>query len=133
MKVTGKHELGRNLQGGEEESRKKTGKDFAWAIVFSVLTTVLFLLGMAIVLYRFGLEEKTIRSWLLLGYIVAPAVGGFYLGKRKKRFLWGGGFGALFFLLYVLCCYSLGNGFQIDACWVIVPMVFGGMAGGMLS
>ena len=59
-----------------------------------ILTAGLLLL-LALMLYRFGLSEKTVSICIIVIYIVVTFLAGLLAGKRmgEKKFLWGLGMG----------------------------------------
>lgn len=115
--------------------QKKVYKEIGMAVAVSVLVTVLFLLLMAVLMLKAGLGEETISKMMLVGYVAAPAVGGFILGKKRKvnRFLWGLCVGGIYFFVYALLAVCMKDAPLGDILWVAVPVCLGGMAGGMLS
>ena len=114
---------------------KKIAKETGTALACSLLITVLFLMIVAFVALRMGLKEEAVSKIMLAGYVLAPAAGGFLLGKRRKvnRFLWGLCVGVLYFAVYaVIAVVTKDVSFGAIA-WVMLPVCLGGMAGGMLS
>lgn len=115
--------------------RKKVYKEIGTAVGISVLVTLLFLLLMAVLMLKAGLGDETVSKLMIVGYVLAPAVGGFLLGKKRKvnRFLWGLCVGGIYFVLYVLLAVCTKDVPPGDVLWVAIPVCLGGMAGGMLS
>lgn len=105
------------------------------ALLVSVVVTLLFLAGVALLMLQIGLDEAIVSKLMLAGYVLAPAAGGFLLGKKKKekRYLWGILIGVLYFAVFLLVSILVQNGSVRDVIWTILPMGLGGMAGGMLS
>lgn len=114
---------------------KKMAKDTGTALVCSFLVTVLFLLLVAFATLKAGLGEKTVSGIMIAVYVLAPAVGGFMLGKKRKvnRFLWGLCVGVLYFAVYAVIAVATKNVTFGTIAWVLLPVGLGGMAGGMLS
>lgn len=114
---------------------KKIAKETATAVVCSFLITVLFLVLVAFVALKAGLGENVISGMMMVIYVLAPAVGGFVLGKKRKvnRFLWGLCVGIVYFIVYVILALLTKTVPFTDIAWVAVPVCLGGMAGGMLS
>lgn len=115
--------------------QKEVWKEVGVSVGISFITTILFLLILAFLMLKAGIGDVMVSKLMLIGYILAPAVGGFALGKKKKvnRFLWGLCVGVIYFLVYVLlavCTQDVSFG---DIIWVALPVCLGGMAGGMLS
>ena len=114
---------------------KKVIKEVGIAVGSSVVVTILFLVVIAVLMLKAGLGEDTVSKLMIAGYVLAPAVGGFLLGKKRKvnRFLWGLCVGCVYFVLYALLAVCMKDVPMGDIMWVAIPMCLGGMAGGMLS
>lgn len=114
---------------------KKIAKEMGTAMGCSFLITILFLLIVAFIALKAGLGEETLSGIMIAGYVLAPAAGGFLLGKKRKvnRFLWGLCVGVMYFAVYaVIAVVTKDVSFGMIA-WVMLPVCLGGMAGGMLS
>lgn len=102
-----------------------------------ILTAGLLLL-LALMLYRFGLSEKTVSICIIVIYIAVTFLAGLLAGKRmrEKRFLWGLAMGCTYFLILTAVSFIVNKGME-DAAGnlVTVFMLCGGsgMLGGMLS
>ncbi len=114
---------------------KKIARETGTALVCSCLITVLFLLIVAFAALKAGLGETVVSKIMIAGYILAPAAGGFLLGKKRKvnRFLWGLCVGVLYFAVYAVIAVLTKDVSFGNIAWVMLPVCFGGMAGGMLS
>ena len=114
---------------------KKIAKEIGVALACSCLITVLFLLVVAFVVLKLGLGEEAVSKIMIAGYVLAPAAGGFMLGKKRKvnRFLWGLCVGVLYFLVYAVIATATKDVSFGNIAWVMLPVCLGGMAGGMLS
>lgn len=114
---------------------KRVIKEVGIAVGISVLVTILFLVITAVLMLKAGLGEDTVSKLMIAGYVLAPAVGGFLLGKKRKvnRFLWGICVGGVYFLVYALLAVCMKDVPLGDIMWVAIPVCLGGMAGGMLS
>lgn len=106
-------------------------------LISYLLTTVLLLL-LALLLYRFGLSEKTVSMGITGIYIITTLLAGFLAGKREqsRRFLWGLLMGIIYFLLLTVISLivnqgisNLGTGFFST----LILCAAGGMLGGMIS
>ena len=102
-----------------------------------ILTAGLLLL-LALMLYRFGLSEKTVSICIIVIYIVVTFLAGFLAGKRmgEKKFLWGLAMGCTYFLILTAVSVIVNKGIEDAAgSLVTVFMLCGGsgMLGGMLS
>lgn len=114
---------------------KNIAKETGIALLYSFLVTVLFLLIVAFVALKAGLGEKAVSGIMIAGYVLAPAIGGFLLGKKRKvnRFLWGLCVGVLYFAVYAVIAVATKDVPFGNIAWVMLPVCLGGMAGGMLS
>lgn len=110
-------------------------KEIAKATGLSMIVTVLFLLLVALLMLKSGLDEEIVSKIMIVGYVLAPAAGGFMLGKKRRvnRFLWGLSIGAIYFLLYLAIAVCTQDAAINEILWVALPVCLGGMAGGMLS
>ena len=115
--------------------QKRIVKEIGVALGISFLVTILFLVTVAFLMLKAGLGEDAVSKIIIAGYALAPATGGFLLGKRKKvnRFLWGLCVGSVYFVLYAVLAVCTMDTVAGDILWVAFPMCLGGMAGGMLS
>jgi len=113
----------------------KTVKNVLVAVGVSAGITLLFLLCMAVLMLKTGMSEKAASNAMIAGYVLAPAVGGFMLGKKKKvsRFLWGLLVGLVYYFIYFAIAVCVMDVAVTALLWVALPILLGGMAGGMLS
>lgn len=113
----------------------KLVKEAGKAFFLSIIVTAVFLVIMAFLMLKTGIGEEIISKLMLIGYIIAPASGGFFLGKKRKqaRFLWGMLIGVLYFLVYMFIAVIAMDVPLSELLWVAIPVVLSGMAGGMLS
>lgn len=114
---------------------RKIAKETGAVLVCSFLITVLFLVFIAFVVLKTGMQEDSVSKIMMAVYVLAPAVGGFLLGKKRKtnRFLWGLCVGVLYFTVYAILAVTTKDVSFRDIIWVALPVCLGGMAGGMLS
>ncbi|MBQ3028144.1 MAG: TIGR04086 family membrane protein [Lachnospiraceae bacterium] len=114
---------------------KKLAKEIGTAVGVSCVCTLLLLVIIAFLMLKAGLGENTVSKLMIAAYVLAPAVGGFLLGKKRKvkRFLWGLCVGAVYFFVYALLALGMTDAAIADILWVAIPVCLGGMAGGMLS
>lgn len=115
--------------------QKKMWKEIGVAMGVSFLVTMLFLVVVAFFMLKSGLSEEVVSKIMIIGYVLAPATGGFLLGKKRKvnRFLWGLLVGAMYFLVYAAIALGTQEVSLSEILWVAIPVCLGGMAGGMLS
>ena len=102
-----------------------------------ILTAGLLLL-LALMLYRFGLSEKTVSICIIVIYIAVTFLAGFIAGKRagEKKFLWGLALGCIYFLILTAVSLIVNKGMDDTmGNLVTVFMLCGGsgMLGGMIS
>ncbi|MDE7275789.1 MAG: TIGR04086 family membrane protein [Lachnospiraceae bacterium] len=102
-----------------------------------ILTAGLLLL-LALMLYRFGLSEKTVSICIIVIYIAVTFLAGFIAGKRagEKKFLWGLAMGCIYFLILTAVSLIVNKGMDDSmGNLVTVFMLCGGsgMLGGMIS
>lgn len=107
-------------------------------LLFSYILTVGLLLFLALLLYRFGLKERTVSAAIILIYIAATLFAGFLSGKKMKtrRFMWGLLAGVLYFTVLLFVSFLLDHGAAgISGNLLTVFLICGGsgMLGGMLS
>ncbi len=114
---------------------KRVWKETGVAVGISFLVTLLFLMTVAFFMLKAGMKEETVSKLMIAVYVLAPAVGGFILGKKRKvsRFLWGLLVGAVYFFVYAVAALCMQDVSMGDIMWVAIPVCLGGMAGGMLS
>ena len=115
--------------------QKKIIKEMGVAVGISFLVTLLFLTVIAFLMLKAGMGEEIVSKLMIAGYVLAPAAGGFVIGKKRKvnRFLWGLCVGAVYFFVYMLIAVCVKEVPFGSILWVAVPVCLGGMAGGMLS
>lgn len=108
------------------------------ALLASYIVSGILLVVLAMLLYKFELNESLVSAGIVAIYVISSLVGGFILGRlmKVKRFLWGMGLGILYFallLLITLGVYKTLNGGGGNVVTVFLLCAGGGMAGGMLS
>lgn len=108
------------------------------ALLASYIVSGILLVVLAMLLYKFELNESLVSAGIVAVYVISSLVGGFILGRlmKVKRFLWGMGLGILYFallLLITLGVYKTLNGGGGNVVTVFLLCAGGGMAGGMLS
>ena len=107
-------------------------------LLISYMITGILLLLLAFLMLKTDLSGGILNGGILLTYILSSFVGGFLLGKSadQRRFLWGLGMGALYFIMLVLISILTNSVMGMEASRVITVMViclFSGMLGGMIS
>ena len=65
--------------------QKNVWKQIGAAFAVSVSVTIVFLVITALFMLKCGLSVGTVEKLMLAGYVLAPAAGGFFLGKKQKQ------------------------------------------------
>jgi putative membrane protein (TIGR04086 family) len=107
-------------------------------LLVSYIVTGLLLLLLSALMLNLDLSNSVISGGIIVTYILSNFIGGFLLGKsaEQKRFLWGLGFGVIYFVVLLLISIltspiaNLEGGRLIS---VFVICLFSGMLGSMLS
>ena len=123
------------------ERRLRKDSKVLWvlkALLVSYVVTGMLLLILAILLYKFDLDEKSVSAGIIAIYVASTLIGGLVLGKMAKvrRFLWGVGLGIAYFALLLLISLGVyhtleGNGTNVMTTFILCAG--GGMIGGMIS
>ena len=107
-------------------------------LLFSYVLTAGLLLLLALLLYRFSLQENVVNIGIIAIYIAVTFLAGLIVGKRaeSRKFLWGLWMGFMYFA--VLAMVSLAVNRSIADVATNFATVFGlcagsGMLGGMVS
>mgnify|MGYP000797117583 FL=1 len=108
------------------------------ALLCAYLVTGMFLLILALLLYKAGLSEENVNLGIILIYVIGTFSGGFVMGKLEgqKKFLWGLGTGVVYFVLLLLISFGMyrevssGTG---DLFLTFALCIGGGMLGGMVA
>lgn len=108
------------------------------SLLFSYILTGLLLLLLALLLYKLQLSEKIVSACIILIYIGANFFGGFVTGKKmqNRKFLWGLGMGAAYFLVLAVVSVAVNQSFKDVASNFFLTLTIcagSGMLGGMLS
>jgi len=107
-------------------------------LLVSYIITGLLLLLLAFLMLKADISGMILNGGILLTYILSSFTGGFLLGKsaEQKRFLWGLGMGALYFVTLVLISILTNSVMGMEAGRVVTVMavcLFSGILGGILS
>ena len=105
-------------------------------LLMYVLTGILLLI-LALLLYKFQLNEKFVSAGIIGVYIFAGLTGGLVIGKRmgKRKFLWGLAVGTVYFLILFAGSAAMNHGLPEDLKRMILVWIMcggAGMIGGML-
>ncbi len=107
-------------------------------LLFSYVLTAGLLLLLALMLYRFGLQEKTVNIGIILIYIAVTFLAGLFAGKRagSRKFLWGLWMGVLYFAVLAMVSLAVNRSISdVASNFVTVFCLCGGsgMLGGMVA
>lgn len=123
------------------ERRVQNGPKIMWimkSLLAAYVVSGILLVALAMLLYKFELDESLVSAGIVAVYVISTLVGGFLLGRfaKVRRFLWGMGLGILYFALLLLISlgvYRTLNGDGQNVLTTFLLCAGGGMAGGMLS
>lgn len=117
----------------------ETGKTTALlkALLVSYLITGALLLFLALLLYKFQLEEKVVSIGILIIYAISCGCGGILVGKlcKKRKFVWGLLNGCIYFLILLVVSIILEEDSEVIAtniCTTFLICASSGMLGGMI-
>ena len=106
-------------------------------LLMYVITGVM-LLVLALLLYKFQLNEKFVSAGIIAVYIITGLIGGLVIGKRmgRHKFLWGLFSGTVYFLILFAGSAAMNHGVpenlvRMATVWVMCACA--GMLGGMIS
>ncbi len=107
-------------------------------LLLSYVLTAGLLLLLAVLLYRFSLQEKIVNIGIIVIYIAVTFFAGLLAGKRagSRKFVWGLLMGVLYFVVLALVSLAVNRSVEdVAANFVTVFCLCGGsgMMGGMLS
>lgn len=108
------------------------------ATIAVAIVTVILLLIMAFMLFKFNLSDGFIMVGIYITYVVSCFVGGLIIGKVRgeKKYLWGMIVGLVFFVtLSLISLIVTGElyGSGMKAIGALVVCVLGGAVGGMIA
>ncbi len=107
-------------------------------LLFSYVLTAGLLLLLALLLYRFSLQEKIVNIGIIVIYIAVTFLSGMLAGKRagSRKFLWGLCMGTLYFAVLALVSLAVNRSIADVATNFVTVFCLcagSGMLGGMLS
>ncbi|MCI9136983.1 MAG: TIGR04086 family membrane protein [Lachnospiraceae bacterium] len=124
---------------GQGESRPNISVLSILKILLAMyMVTGILLLILSAMLYKMQLSESMVSAGIVLIYVISGFLGGFLSGKtmKKKRFLWGTGMGACYFLILVLGSIAFQRGINMELSRFFTTLILctaSGMIGGMAS
>ncbi len=107
-------------------------------LLFSYVLTAGLLLLLALLLYRFSLQEKIVNIGIIAIYIAVTFLAGLLAGKRagSRKFLWGLCMGTLYFAVLALVSLAVNRSIADVATNFVTVFCLcagSGMLGGMLA
>lgn len=107
-------------------------------LVAMYVITGILLAVLAALLGRFDMSDTAVSIGIILTYIISCFVGGFLIGKKKKKkkYLWGICVGCFYFLVLLLGNLAVNRGLDgklVHMLTTAVLCVLSGMTGGMVS
>lgn len=110
----------------------------AKGLLFATLILTLATLLLAFLMMKTGWSDTVMFPMLVAFFCLAAFLGGRYFAKHaeSRRFVWGIGFGAAFFALYLIAAWLLssdGTLLSDNTLTFLIASVAAGCLGGMLS
>ncbi len=107
-------------------------------LLFSYVLTAGLLLLLALMLYRFSLQEKIVNIGIIVIYIAVTFLAGLLAGKRagSRKFLWGLCMGTLYFAVLALVSLAVNRSIADVATNFVTVFCLcagSGMLGGMVA
>lgn len=123
-----------------EKGTDKNGR-VVWilkALLISYIITAVFLLILALLLYKLELNEQKVTMGIVVIYVLSTFAGGFLMGKLvgERKFLWGFMLGTMYFLVLFGISLAVDQNLNRNGMNLVTTMVLcsgGGMLGGMVS
>ncbi len=107
-------------------------------VVIDVVITLLSVLLLSILLYKFRFGDKAVRIGIVSVYVISNFIGGYIIGKIKenRKFIWGAITGLMYFLVLTIVSVMItgvlyGNGGMALAAFL--SSMIAGIVGGMVS
>lgn len=106
-------------------------------LVMYIITGILLVILTGL-LYKMQLSESVVSVGIIVVYVLAGFLGGFLAGKvmKNRKFLWGMGMGACYFLILVIGSILFQHGIDMEIgrfCTTLILCTGSGMIGGMAS
>lgn len=122
----------------EDKTVKRNILQVVKATIAVAIVTVILLLIIAFMLFKFNLSDSFIMAGIYITYVVSCFVGGYIIGKVRgeKKYIWGMIVGAVFFVtLSIISLIVTGElyGSGMKAIGALVSCVLGGAFGGMIA
>lgn len=115
--------------------------NLSFFVRITIITTVLSIILLLILsglMYTVHLSQNQISFGIFFIYIISCFIGGFFTAKKMKyrRFLWGLGFGILYFLILLILSIAFGNNIMENLphiLSVLLACAASGMIGGIIG
>lgn len=126
----------------EKTKKKEVEKSMAMPVLVDLVAmyviTGILLAVLAALLGRIDMSDMAVSIGIILTYIISCFVGGFLIGKKKKKkkYLWGICVGCFYFLVLLLGNLAVNRGLDgklVHMLATSVLCILSGMAGGMVS
>lgn len=120
------------------ENNKNSAMPVLADLVAMYIITGILLVILAALLGRVEMTDAAVSIGIIATYIVSCFVGGFFIGKKKKKkkYLWGICVGAFYFAVLLLGNLAVNRGLDGQLVHMLTTAVLctlSGMAGGMVS
>ncbi len=120
------------------EAEKSSAMPILVDLVAMYVVTGILLVILATLLGHVEMSDAAVSIGIIVTYILSCFIGGFLIGKKKKKkkYLWGLCVGAFYFLVLLLGNLAVNrglNGQLIHMLTTAVLCTLSAMAGGMLS
>lgn len=107
-------------------------------LVMMYIITMCILVILAAIMLKMSPSATFISAGMIISYIISTFIGGFIIGKKKKKqkYLWGLMMGVLYFVVLLAVSVLLQRGFDLQVNKMISTFfvcAIGGMFGGMVS
>ena len=129
-------EIGGGLHMDQLERQRSSAMPVLVDLVAMYIITGLLLILLAALLGRVDMSDAAVSIGIIATYIVSCFAGGFLIGKKKKKYLWGLCVGAFYFAVLLLGNLAVNRGLDgqlVHMLTTAVLCILSGMAGGMLS
>ncbi len=111
---------------------------FLKLLLASFLFSIVLLLLLAFLFYKFYLSDDVITVSIILIYVISNFLSGFLAGKTmgRRKYVWGLGLGAAYFIVLCLVSFAVKQSFADlgqDFLMTMILCLGSGMLGGMVS
>lgn len=102
-------------------------------LLMEFIVSVVLLLVIALIVYKTGMGQSTVRILIVAVYALATFLGGMIIGKAQKsrRLVWGAAAGGLYILVLLLISMLIKS--DMAAGGNVLAAVIGSVAGGCIG